>query len=1051
MLLHYLLLLPMVKAMRKSFKVLVLLLPLILSLSVCREKPPKNSIAWDDKGFKINGQYTLFIIGGIQYYRLPPGEWEDRLRKLKAAGVNMVEVYVSWASHEPDEGRFDFTSPGLDLDRFLTLCEKVGLYVYIRPGPYICNETDGGGHPGWLFKATGTKPSASEDGLVVIRRNDADYLKYVERYLARVDAIVRKHQFTINPNGRVLFYALENELDWYVSEELLEGNIITKDEVAGMFRSLRDIVRRHGISIPLTCASGIPPGHLEFIGTGDVEDILIAPNMYPETAASGDGPGSLEGAAARAISGLHDPRSYKGLYVNTPSFVSETDRLTSLLQRYIFGGMDGVNLFNFGGYTVEGYQNGVDLFLKDGKVTQPVFAYFGSQIDYRGFISPRGVLRSTYYTVKRKSEFLNAFGNAIASVGAAKKDGAISVANPDIGTWEDGKRSNYWLETDDGTIFLSLLNQGHYDEASGEVFSPTDQEIGLNGIIVKDVSFPKYFTMTVPYEDILTTPDQYWQEELVNDTILALNLFIGEGFPRLSYSTSEILTLKDFGDRKLLVVYGKAGTTGEIRLTGLPGNPEIAFNSLTGFNLDENGGEGFIFHYVHSPDSFLVLKFPGEKTLQVLVTTIERANRYWFFTSGGQQFMISDLDYLENIDSNQKTITIKAQRRTGPSDVMILTPIEPAVLMDNAISSTTISFTFTPAAMALFYSGIISYALPTLPLINAGTINGEALPTPDDAESSWSGEPKFFEELGINRGHAWYLAEFSSGSTVTTGTIHIDSASDIVSAYLNGTYIGTVLPAGRAMNLPFTGVTVTSGKNTIVFRAQIWGHSIYPIPQVQGFVEIPATILDSKRGLSGKAWISLKGTTIDLTEWNVLRGLKGERDGVYSPDYYASAWQPITITTSLALQDGETLWFRTTFDSSSIPESDRIFAPLLVRLKGKNCMGTIWFNGLLIGRWLSDNNWLMKGIEGSGAPIEVIRDMWLGQEADSLDKFYLPQSYIRDGSNTIVIALEDASNSDYQASPDVGQVDSLEIIYNTDHLDGSAGSLLKSSISITLK
>jgi hypothetical protein len=93
----------------------------------------------------------------------------------------------------------------------------------------------------------------------------------------------------------------------------------------------------------------------------------------------------------------------------------------------------------------------------------------------------------------------------------------------------------------------------------------------------------------------------------------------------------------------------------------------------------------------------------------------------------------------------------------------------------------------------------------------------------------------------------------------------------------------------------------------------------------------------------------------------------------------------------------------------------------------------------------------MKGIEGSGAPIEAIREMWLGQEADSLDKFYLPQSYIRDGSNTIVIALEDTSNSDYQASPDVGLLYSLEIIYNTDQLDGSVGSLLKSTISLTTK
>jgi hypothetical protein len=83
MLLHYLTLLPMVKTVRKYLVAIALLLSFIFSIGGCREPPPKNSITWDDRGFKINGQYTLFIIGGIQYYRLPPGEWEERLGRLR--------------------------------------------------------------------------------------------------------------------------------------------------------------------------------------------------------------------------------------------------------------------------------------------------------------------------------------------------------------------------------------------------------------------------------------------------------------------------------------------------------------------------------------------------------------------------------------------------------------------------------------------------------------------------------------------------------------------------------------------------------------------------------------------------------------------------------------------------------------------------------------------------------------------------------------------------------------------------------------------------------
>jgi len=1023
---------------------------LSLCFLMCREKPSNNSISWDSRGFKLNGHYALFPIGGIQYYRIPPGEWEDRLRKMRAAGINLAEVYISWAFHEPEEGKFDFTSPTHDLDRFLRLCEKVGIYVYIRPGPYITNETDGGGLPGWLMKAVSPQPSKAEDGLVAVRQVDADYLAYSARYLAKVDAVIRRHQFTMNPNGCVLFYALENEYDWFWLFKKLGGGAVP--DVPGMFRSLRDIVRGHGITIPLTDASGIPPGNPFFAGTGNVGGILITPNQYPGTAAiSGEGPYNMEGITAKAMSELHSRAKYSGLYVNTPSLVSETDRLVTLLQRIIFGGMEGANLFNFVGYTAEGYQNGIDALFSGNVVdalSNPAIAYFGSQIDFRCPVSPRGVLRPYYFTMKRKMEFLNTFSEAIASCGEAKKDGVVSVANTDIGTWEEGERSNYWLETDDGTVFLSLLNQGHYD---GVVLTtPTDQEIGLKGIKVKDISFPNFTTMTIPFEDIDTTNgDEKW-----NDMIIPVNLPLGDGFPRLSYSTSEILTLRNFNGRKLLVIYGREGTPGETRMTGLSGEAEVVFNSLSSPNIAENDGSTLTFNYVHAPDTFLVLNLPGGKTLQIIVTTIDRANKYWFFDSGGRQFMISDVDYLESAGENEGALKITVQRRLGPSNVLILSPFEPAALIDDMIPG-SVGFSYTADAMALAYSATVSFTLPTLPSVNSGSLFSEAIPSLSQAESSWTGEPKPLEEIGIYRGHAWYMTGFSSASPITSAALHVDSGSDIVSVYLNNAYIGTVLPTGRAIDLPLPGSLVLQGENSLVFRVQIWGHSIYHVPNIPGTFDIPTIVLDSKRGLFGKAWVKLAGATKNLTEWKALSGLEGERDGYPSAGYDASSWQtiaqPITPVTPLVLEDGKTLWYRAQFSSSSLPDPDGIFAPVLIKLIGKNCMATIWFNNHLIGRWLSDNDWLLKGVDAGvpGTAKKAVRNMWIEQEPDSLDKFYLPLSYMEDGLDTITIALEDASNSDYQAAPDQGVLNSVEIVYNTDNLDGSKGALLRSAITIT--
>merc|ERR1719431_679071 len=67
----------------------------------------------------------------------------DRLLKLKATGMNMVETYVPWNLHEPFEGEFIFTNDkhnNLDIKSFVQMAQDIGLLVNIRPGPYICAE-----------------------------------------------------------------------------------------------------------------------------------------------------------------------------------------------------------------------------------------------------------------------------------------------------------------------------------------------------------------------------------------------------------------------------------------------------------------------------------------------------------------------------------------------------------------------------------------------------------------------------------------------------------------------------------------------------------------------------------------------------------------------------------------------------------------------------------------------------------------------------------------------------------------------------------------------
>lgn len=49
--------------------------------------------------------------------------------------------YVEWSLHEPHPGVYNFEDMA-DLEYFLQLIKDEGMYVLLRPGPYICAERD---------------------------------------------------------------------------------------------------------------------------------------------------------------------------------------------------------------------------------------------------------------------------------------------------------------------------------------------------------------------------------------------------------------------------------------------------------------------------------------------------------------------------------------------------------------------------------------------------------------------------------------------------------------------------------------------------------------------------------------------------------------------------------------------------------------------------------------------------------------------------------------------------------------------------------------------
>ncbi|WP_027218276.1 glycoside hydrolase family 35 protein [Butyrivibrio fibrisolvens] len=180
--------------------------------------------------FYLDGEEFHLISGAIHYFRVVPQYWEDRLLKLRAMGCNTVETYIPWNMHEPKEGEFVFDGM-LDLGKFIELAKSIGLYVILRPSPYICAEWEFGGFPAWLLKEDGMK----------LRCTYKPYLDHVKRYYDTLMPYIKK--YTYDNGGPVIMMQIENEYGYYGDDH-------------EYMKYLYDLIRSYGIEVPLFTSDG---------------------------------------------------------------------------------------------------------------------------------------------------------------------------------------------------------------------------------------------------------------------------------------------------------------------------------------------------------------------------------------------------------------------------------------------------------------------------------------------------------------------------------------------------------------------------------------------------------------------------------------------------------------------------------------------------------------------------------------------------------------------------------------------------------------------------
>ncbi|XP_058520071.1 beta-galactosidase-1-like protein 2 isoform X7 [Ochotona princeps] len=190
---------------------------------------------------------TFWIFGGsIHYFRVPREYWRDRLLKMKACGLNTLTTYVPWNLHEPERGKFDF-SGNLDLEAFVLMAAEIGLWVILRPGPYICSEIDLGGLPSWLLQDSGMQLRTTYKGFT-----EAVDL-YFDHLMSRVVPLQYKH------GGPIIAVQVENEYGSYNKDPAYMPYIKKALEDRGIVELLLTSDNKDGLS------KGMIPGVLATI------------------------------------------------------------------------------------------------------------------------------------------------------------------------------------------------------------------------------------------------------------------------------------------------------------------------------------------------------------------------------------------------------------------------------------------------------------------------------------------------------------------------------------------------------------------------------------------------------------------------------------------------------------------------------------------------------------------------------------------------------------------------------------------------------------------
>jgi hypothetical protein len=408
--------------------------------AVIKQFSQPGRIRYDKRSLIIDGKPIFIFSGELHYFRCPPELWKTRLQQMKDTGLNCVDTYLAWNIHEPEEPRnpndFSKLRDMEQISDFIQAARGLGLYVLIRPGPYICAEVDRGGLPAWLMKY---KPDDMRHGQF-LRGNSPFMLAWDRHWLTAAAEVVKPHLITNVPHGStgVILWQLENEYDW-------NGAGITSDVRADLLRALAQASIDSGIDVPLfTCETMDKAFREDPFLSGHVFDTV---NKYPNY----DMQPLIEGIEERA---KYQPETFRGVTELQGGWFSQVGgglsgghnaaQIMQLTLTAIERGCTMINYYMFYGGSNFGTSAACT-------VTQ--------SYDYNAPLREWGGQGDRYYAVKAIGQMLQEHGQRLIQSDPVEL--AIEGDHSDV--------SIYLRQSDDGSQYFFVRNADQSQPRSGSV------------------------------------------------------------------------------------------------------------------------------------------------------------------------------------------------------------------------------------------------------------------------------------------------------------------------------------------------------------------------------------------------------------------------------------------------------------------------------------------------------------------------------------------------------------------------------------------------------